>query len=165
MIKINRFNIKNIAIVILLAIFFLFDRYLKQVAINNNPNLNLIGEHLKFTFSRNFNIAFSLPISGPVLNTIIVIIILGLIFYMINLIKKKYSYIIILPLIALTLGAISNALDRLIYGYVIDYLEVLNFTILNIADILISLSAFTLIIINLASSKDNKKTIFKDGDV
>jgi lipoprotein signal peptidase len=63
------------------------------------------------------------------------------------------------------LGALSNALDRLIYGYVIDYLDVLNFTVLNIADILISLSAFILILLNLSSSKYNKKTISKNGTI
>lgn len=165
MIKSNSFNTKNIAIVTILAIFFLFDRYLKQIAINNNPNLNLLGDYLKFTLSKNFNIAFSLPISGPILNIIIVTIIIGLIFYLIYFIKHKYSHIIVLTLFALILGALSNALDRLIYGYVIDYLDVLNFTVLNIADILISLSAFILILLNLSSSRDNKKTISKDGDV
>jgi|AntRauTorcE11897_2_1112592.scaffolds.fasta_scaffold09947_3 signal peptidase II len=165
MTKVNTFNIKNIAIVTILAIFFLFDRYLKQIAINNNPNLNLLGEHLKFTLSKNFNIAFSLPISGPILNMIIVIIILGLMFYLIHFIKHKYSNLLILTLFALILGALSNALDRLIYGYVIDYLDVLNFTVLNIADILISISAFILILLNLSSSKENKKSISKDANV
>ncbi|MCF7794870.1 signal peptidase II [Patescibacteria group bacterium] len=149
MLKTNTFNIKNIATLIILAIFFLFDRYLKQVAINNNPNLDLIGEHLKFTFSRNFNIAFSLPVSGLILNILITSIIIGLIFYLIYLIKNKYPSIIILTLSALILGALSNALDRLIYGYVIDYLEVLNFTILNIADILITCSAAILVLVTL----------------
>jgi signal peptidase II len=165
MIKSNTFNIKNVAIVTILATFFLFDRYLKRLAINNDPNFNLLGEHLKFTLSKNFNIAFSLPISGPILNIVIVSIVLGLIFYLIYLIKHRYAFIIIATLLALTLGALSNALDRLTYGYVIDYLDVLNFTVLNIADILISISAFILILLNLSSSKDNKKTISKDGTV
>lgn len=149
MIKSNTFNIKNVAIVTVLAIFFLFDRYLKQIAINTNPNLNILGEHLKFNLSKNFNIAFSLPISGPILNIVIVTIILGLLFYSIYLIKHKYSNTIIITLFALLLGATSNALDRLIYGYVIDYLDVLNFTVLNIADILISGSATILILSTL----------------
>ncbi|HKK54137.1 MAG TPA: signal peptidase II [Patescibacteria group bacterium] len=157
MIKSNTFNIKNIATITILAIFFIFDRYLKQVAVNNNPNLNLLGEYLKFTFSKNFNIAFSLPVSGMILNIIIVSIIIGLIFYLIYLIKHKYSHIVIIALFALILGALSNALDRLIYGYVIDYLDILNFTVLNIADILISSSAFILILLNFSSSKYNKK--------
>jgi signal peptidase II len=110
-------------------------------------------------------IAFSLPISGPILNIVIVSIVLGLIFYLIYLIKHRYAFIIIATLLALTLGALSNALDRLTYGYVIDYLDVLNFTVLNIADILISIRAFILILLNLSSSKDNKKTISKDGTV
>jgi signal peptidase II len=152
----NVFNIKNVAIVTILAIFFLLDRYLKQIAINTDPNSNLLGEHLKFNLSKNFNIAFSLPISGPILNIIIVTIILGLLFYLIYLIKHKYSNIIIISLFALILGALSNALDRLIYGYVIDYLDVLNFTVLNIADILITLSAFILILLNLYSLKKQK---------
>jgi signal peptidase II len=157
MIKSNTFNIKNIAIISTLAIFFLLDRYLKYLAVNNNPNLNLLGDYLKFTLSKNFNIAFSLPVSGPILNIIILSIILCLVFYLIYLIKRKYSYVVIMTVLALILGAFSNALDRLIYGYVIDYLDILNFTILNIADIIISISSLFLIYLNTKLYDSRKK--------
>ena len=155
--QIKASNIKNIAITSLIAIFFLVDRYLKYFAINNNPNINIINDYIKFVLSKNFNISFSIPISGPILNIVIVLIIIGLIFSLIYLIKQKYPYKIIILIFTLILGALSNALDRLIYGYVIDYLEIFNFTVLNIADIIISISTLFLIFINLKSYDNGKK--------
>ena len=153
MLKSNTANKKNIVFIIIITIFFLFDRYLKQIAISANPNLNLLGENLKFVLSKNFNIAFSLPLSGSFLSISITLLIIILIIFLLYLIKKRYSIIIILSLFTLILGATSNALDRLVYGYVIDYLDVFNFTILNIADILISLGAMVLIITNFKNDK------------
>ena len=55
----SAFNIKNIAIYILFAIFFVFDRVLKYLALNSTGESNILGEYIKFNYSANFNIAFS----------------------------------------------------------------------------------------------------------
>ncbi len=51
-------------------------------------------------------------------------------------------------------GAISNIIDRLSYGYVIDYLSLRYFTVFNLADVMISSGAIILILKNL--KKTNK---------
>ncbi|MCF7820511.1 MAG: signal peptidase II [Candidatus Pacebacteria bacterium] len=132
-------NIKNIAI-IMIAIFFLFDRYLKYLALNSEGPRELVKNVFNFSFSKNYNIAFSLKVLSPeALTILIAIIILLLLFYLIYLSKKNYSKHLTLPLLAIILGAFSNWLDRALYLYVIDYFEVLNISILNIADIMITL--------------------------
>ena len=120
----------------LIIIFFIsLDRFLKFLAINNyfGDGLNIIGEFFKLKFIGNPNIAFSLPLNGQFLNIIIIFIILGLIYNLIYVAVKKSFHQVALLLIII-LGAMSNLLDRLKYGYVIDYLDLSYFTVFNLAD-------------------------------
>lgn len=135
----------------MIAIFFMADRYLKFLAINSQgkPGVELIGSFFSFNFIPNYFIAFSLPLGGVVVETIISVIILllaYLIFYLILSKKAKLGYIILLTIILF--GAISNMIDRLAYGYVVDYLSVQYFTIFNLADVAISGGAIMIIMHN-----------------
>jgi len=148
---INSLDIKKIAWLGAGAIFFMFDRYLKSIAIKEHSHFKIIGDWLIFNFVPNRNIAFSLPINGSGLNIIICLIIIGIILYLLlaksnNL--EKISFFIIL------LGAISNLIDRLQYSYVIDYLDLKWFTIFNLADVLISFGTILLIYSLLKKSHD-----------
>jgi signal peptidase II len=135
---IKKFFNKKTALIYLAVFLIIVDRFLKILALGRyfKQLINLIGDYLKFDFIGNYNIAFSLPVTGYLLNSLIIFIILGLIYYFLILLKKeKYSEAISICLIAI--GALSNLLDRMQYGYVIDYLDLKYFTVFNIADILI----------------------------
>lgn len=139
----NFFNIVRISF---LAIFFLADRYLKELALSKH-SLIILKDWLSFNFVPNYYIAFSLPISGTLLILFICLIIIALFFYLIKNFKtlnyfEKFGFISIL------LGALSNLSDRLLYGFVIDYLDLRFFTVFNIADFLISLGSL-IVVINL----------------
>lgn len=136
----NKSIIKNIAILLLVAIFFSLDRYLKLLATHGSSHQspNLLGSLLKFSFTKNYYIAFSLPFYGPILNALIILIIIALIIYIFYLIlDKKNQTSSIFPLTLILLGAISNLTDRLNFGYVIDYFDLSYFTVFNIADMMI----------------------------
>jgi len=59
-----------------------------------------------------------------------------LVYYFLYVIKKgeeknaMYLFLVIL-------GALSNLLDRLKFGYVVDYLDLRYFTVFNLADVMI----------------------------
>lgn len=147
-------NLKNIAITILIAIFFIGDRLLKSLALYlPDKSISLIGDWLNFYFLPNYNIAFSLPIGGQILNILIALILIFILLLLIFFSRKKTEIFIIYGLICLFLGAVSNFYDRLTHGYVIDYLSLKYFTIFNLADVLISIGAILLLI------KINKKSI------
>lgn len=136
----NRY-LQNIAGLIVIAMFFIGDRILKVIALNNGQNkiFPLIKNWLNFHYVPNPYIAFSLPLSGIVLNIIITGFILLLLSYIIYLIlNKNSSKALILPLTFILFGAISNLLDRFLYGPVIDYFDLRYFTVFNIADAMIS---------------------------
>jgi len=137
---------KNIAIITVIAMFFLADRLLKIVALKQLEPKVLLNQLFLFNFTKNYNISFSLPLNGPILNVLIILIILGLMFTIFKLILKEKSLTTNPLLLTFILfGAISNMTDRLKYGYVIDYLELKNFTVFNIADVMISFGVLILI--------------------
>ena len=140
-----------------IAIFFSLDRVLKKIALNLNDThkFKFIGDFFSFHFVANNNIAFSLPLNGQLATIIITFIIALLLFFIIYLlinkeiINKKERPQIIILLSIIFAGALSNLVDRLVYGYVIDYLDLKYFTVFNIADVLISGAAIWLILKNL----------------
>ena len=135
---------------IILAIFFvILDRLFKVLALNyyENIKLELISDYFGFTLAKNYYIAFSLPLSGPILTLFIGIVILILLYFYVILIKKQeYSQAPCLTFVIL--GAISNIVDRIKYGFVIDYLDLKYFTVFNIADSMIVVGV-VLLVINL----------------
>lgn len=152
----NKFLTKNnfhyIAIALAIAIFFSIDRILKLLALNfkTAQPFQLIKNILSFQFTANSYMAFSLPLGGLLLNILITVVVILLLIYIIYLISYKSerkSEIIFLSIIFA--GALSNIFDRLIYGYVVDYLELKYFTIFNLADVMISSGAIILIFKNL----------------
>lgn len=137
-----KLHIKNIAWLILLAIFFLTDRYLKLLAITVTSQ-PIITNLLNFNFVPNYQISFSLPISGSWLSLLISLIIGSLLSYtIIN--YKKLKTLEFVSLSGIIVGALSNLMDRLYYGFVIDYLDLRWFTIFNLADVMISISSLVL---------------------
>ncbi|MEI6596768.1 MAG: signal peptidase II [bacterium] len=143
-------NIKKMIAVNLAVIFFIgLDRFFKVFIFNNQASeFNLLGEILKFNFKNNYNIAFSLPLSGSWLSAMILLIILLLIFYLAQAWRKK-EIALEVGLLMVILGASSNLYDRLKYGFVVDYFDLKYFTVFNLADFLIVAGVlFLLVILN-----------------
>ncbi len=145
---------KKAALIILVAVFFISDRFLKFQAINLKSQYALIENWLYFDFYANSNIALSLPIPNSIALILATLITLIILFIVTDLIKKKRSNFLIFFLLLIILGSISNIIDRLYYGFVIDYLVVTNLTVLNLADLMISLSSAILLIYFLKEKKE-----------
>lgn len=144
-------KLENIAWLLVGAMFFIGDRLLKNLALNigSEQPYNILGSWLKFRLVFNPYIAFSLPVGGQILNIILTIIIAGLIISIFYLIfNKKSQKSLIIPLTFILFGAISNLLDRYLYGAVVDYFDLRYFTIFNLADSIISLGVIWAIVIS-----------------
>ena len=112
------------------------DRFLKVLSTvlwHNHPQH--IFSSLNFVFIQNKNIAFSLKTGLDPL-WIIIPIIIFLTFYFFYLLKKQRLSEASAFFFILT-GAMSNLYDRLLYGFVIDYIDLQYFTVFNIADVMI----------------------------
>lgn len=113
------------------------------------PVLNNLFE---LRYSENTGMAFSLLSDKPrFLFTLVLLIILG-IFY--HIVKQKTLDLSIAFILA---GGLGNLMDRLIYGFVVDFINPLfvDFAIFNVADIALNIGVALLIIQYFTSKKKN----------
>lgn len=127
-------------------LFVVIDQVVKIIVINKTAlqqSITIINNFFNITYVRNTGAAWSI-LSGNVL-LLIMISVLALITIYYYLIKDKdLNKIDIVSYSMLIGGIIGNLIDRIVHGYVIDYLDFkifnYNFPIFNIADTLIVIS-------------------------
>ena len=145
----------GLPVVILFSfILFFLDRFFKYIFLQN-PGLSwdfIFDWHL----SKNFGIAFNIAI--PM--TVIIIATSGIFFVLIKFLidairENNFFNIIFLSLIIF--GACSNLADRVRHGFVIDYIDVPYFTVLNLADVMISVGAILILIKEIFFKKNKEK--------
>ena len=95
-------------------------------------------------FSKNLGIAFGFADNVPgILFFLIALGLVGLIYFGKNLdLTNKTNQIAVGLILA---GGISNILDRIFYGYVIDFIDIFNISTFNFADLLIISGSIILI--------------------
>ena len=153
----------KIAILTVIAILFLtLDRLLKSLALAGyfDKSIPLLGNFFSLQFAKNYFIAFSLPVvQGVALNGIITIIILGLIYYLVFLCKRKAAPVKIFFVLLVILGGASNLADRINWSFVIDYWDLKYFTVFNLADTMITVGVLGLILFNLIASHRHNNSL------
>lgn len=131
------------------AVFLIIiDRFLKSLAqIYWQKNPQEIFNFLHFDFYKNQFIAFSLD---TIINPLFIIlpILIILLTYFFYALKNQHLYEAT-GLIFIIAGAMSNLYDRLLYGYVIDYIDLRYFTVFNVSDMMICGGIISLIYIYL----------------
>ena len=133
----------------LVAIFFvLLDQGLKVFALAGlaGEKISLIKGLLAFDLTKNPYMAFSLPLAGFWLN-IAILLTLALILAIILKDCRRHS-INSAFLFFIFLGGLSNLIDRLRFGYVIDYLDLSYFTVFNLADAMVTFGVLALFYFN-----------------
>ncbi len=145
-----------------LVVFFI-DRITKILVINNfeiDIKNKIIDNFLYITNCHNKGAAFSL-FSG---NTMFLILITLIILYIIykNISNKENIKLITAISYGLLLGGIiGNLIDRVLYGYVIDFIDFVifkyDFPIFNVADIAICIGAFMLIFFEGSDKSERNK--------
>lgn len=135
----------------IISIIILFIDQLIKLIIQNN-NINIINKYISIIYVKNTGAAFSILSGNNSLLIVLSIIIFILIYYLSN------NYHDILSDIDFGLiygGLFGNLLDRIIYGYVRDYISILSFPIFNIADMGIVIGITLLIIHEIKEEKNN----------
>lgn len=140
---------KKIDILIIISItIILLDQFTKFLIIKFvKDSLKIIPRILEIEIIKNTGVAFGMG-SGNIKNIFITLIFLILI---INFINKQFKLINIKTMFALSLmfaGGISNLIDRIVRGGVLDFIKISTFPIFNIADISIVIG-WILLIINI----------------
>lgn len=142
------------------SILFIFIDQLSKGFINLymdlNQSIELLPNFFNLTYVHNTGAAFSILSGNRWLFIIITLIALNVIYiFFIKDKELKKSEIIIYSL--LLGGIIGNLIDRILYGYVLDFLDFnifgYDFAIFNLADSFIVISVILLIIMMLGEKK------------
>jgi len=105
--------------------------------------ISLLWDFVFLRYVENTGIAFSIQLPSLVLKTLTIVLIIG-IFYYYKIEKKQFhnSKIYDLAFWLILWGALWNAYERVFHEKVIDFLWVQYFSVMNLADIAISLGAW-----------------------
>ena len=129
-------NRKKLFIVffVLSAILIWFDHFTKNLAVlslKDKPAFGMLqGAKLLFL-------------------VISIIVVIGIIYVVYKLPLTKRFIPLFISLVFIFSGAIGNQIDRIINGYVVDfiYISVINFPVFNVADIYVTVSTTALVIL------------------
>ena len=132
---------------IVISILCFLDQYSKvYISLNINKLINKDLLILTIEYIRNYGAAFNI-LSGSrlflsLISIISTIILMYLIFIREDKRINKYGLSFIVA------GSIGNGVDRIFYGYVIDFIKIkfVDFPVFNIADIAINIGIFVMII-------------------
>jgi signal peptidase II len=140
----NKYSFKLTAIITTLIALDQYTKYLSLTYLSHY--VHLIGP-IGFMHHQNTGVAFSMPIPSFITIPLAFLVSLFLLKNLIQRIHKNiYEYIGFLLIFC---GAIGNMLDRIFFGYVIDFFVVYSFPIFNIADVYITWGIIFLIISEL----------------
>lgn len=151
--------IASILFVILLVVLDQASKiYLTLVNKTSPIDLEVIRGFFRITYTCNDGAAFSILKGKRVFFIIITIIVVFLIVY--YLLKNKVYWVEKYSLLLIISGAVGNLIDRIMYGYVIDFLDFIifgyDFPVFNIADSFITIGAIGLIISILFLNKEGE---------
>ncbi len=134
---------------LIIAVLTAVDQLTKYVAVNtvkiNGPSEFLFGL-FQFRYVENTGAAFSSFSDNTLVLTVLTVIIL-LVCLILLCSRKIKSLFVNICLILVISGGVGNVIDRILYGYVVDFIEPLfiDFAVFNFADCCITVGAFMLI--------------------
>lgn len=148
-------------------ISILFDQLIKFIIshfFSVYESITIINNFFNITYVKNTGAAFSILQGSQTLLIIITVLTILLINYFLTKDKNVNKFETITY--GLLLGGIyGNLIDRILYGYVIDYLDFTifgyNFAVFNLADILIVGTIFLLLINSFKKGGNNGKNSCK----
>ncbi|MFA6526578.1 MAG: signal peptidase II [Candidatus Buchananbacteria bacterium] len=150
-------RLKTAGIISLAAVFFIADRALKRLFLTawRQDDFKIIGNWVNLKLAGNPGIAFSLPFNRYliILLTILALIIL---IYSAWLNHHRKNFYLFFAFVIVIIGAYSNLLDRTTIGSVVDYIDLKYFSILNLADIMIT-GGIAMILFSIFKRESNKK--------
>lgn len=139
-------------LIILSLLFLIIDQISKLLVMKNltvNNSITIIKDFFYLTYTHNTGAAFSILLGKRIFLIIITIVVLVIIF---NYIKKnKITRKVELVSFSLVVGgSLGNLIDRIIHGYVIDFIDMkifgYDFPVFNIADSFITIGVILLIL-------------------
>lgn len=139
-----------------LIVAVITDQWTKWFFVNHKEvSYRLISEFLSLDFTRNYGLAFGLSAERWLI-VIVSVLLMGFLIWFARTEWKNGHYLAGSAALLMGVGAVSNLVDRIRYGYVVDWINVQNWTVFNLADAWITLGAM-LIVFQYWKHDDGKK--------
>ena len=142
-------------------ISFLLDQIIKYIVEAKLTVINVIPNFLKLIYTKNEGVAFSIFNGKRIFIIIVSIVIIYMLFKMLSkdyFLKRNTKLIEDITYGILFGGVFGNLFDRIVRGYVVDYISLnifgYNFPVFNLADIFITVSVIFIIIFTLKEDKN-----------
>lgn len=135
----NKLTKESILLVSIVIIIILIDQSLK-IWVQCVGEISVISGILKFKVTQNTSAAYGIGSNSIIMYILTNIVILGVIFKFITTQSEFVDRKLKVFLSFIIAGGISNVIDKIIRGYVTEFInfeQVISFPILNIADIFI----------------------------
>lgn len=150
-------NKKYIILIVLILLIVILGQGLKSYIVKNykeQGSTNLIENIMNITYVENTGGAWGIGQDDIATFIIVNILVIGIIIRFIVTQKERIGKLTLLALILILAGGISNFLDRIFRGYVVDYIDItplFKFPVFNIEDAII-LIGWLLFIISVSIS-------------
>ncbi len=152
-------------------IVIILDQISKALVLRTWPfpqtgEFEIIGQWLAFTYIRNDGVAFGLFQGIPQFFTITsLVIVVGAVYYFVRHIHEndRWASVIIGLIVG---GALGNVIDRLRFGYVVDFIKTLggHFPIFNLADSAVVIGVFLMAIRMFLEDTSPKQRVVTEAD-
>ncbi len=147
--------------ILYLALFVISDRLTKYLAVKYLMPISsakVLDGIFNLTYVENRGVAFGLFQNMHYIIVPLNILIVALCTYIMIKALKNNKKFFAFSLVLVISGAIGNIIDKICYGYVVDFLEFafIDFPVFNMADIFVCIGAFMAAILILFT---------KDGDI
>lgn len=138
---------------IVVTLIILIDQISKYWVVNNigvTDSITIIPKLIDFVYVKNTGAAFSFLSDKTygvwILSGISIIFCVCVVLFMIK--SKPKNRLLMVSLALMLSGAVGNVIDRILRGFVVDFIETtfIKFPVFNIADIAITLGAFLVIL-------------------
>ncbi len=150
--------------IVFFIILLILDQITKIIIEKNNINIILIPNALEIQTVHNTGGAFGVATGNTGMFIITNIVVLGLIIRFICLQKEFMDKVTLYSLFTILAGGFSNLIDRIVRGYVIDFINIIpsiNFPKFNLADMYITIGwivlAFVFALYSFKEIKNSKK--------
>lgn len=145
--KLKKTTIKKIVLLLIGALLIIIDQGAKFLL--TQKNLTLIPNILNINYLQNEGVAFGIFDGDLMLIMVVTAVILGFLVKLIIHYFNENKFVYATSLILVLSGGFSNLIDRMLRGFVVDYINItlFSFPVFNIADMLITIGVIILFIL------------------
>lgn len=131
-------RVAAVTLVGLAAGVLVLDQWTKQLAVTHLlesgvRSVPVLGEYIRFTYVENRGAAFGLLQEQTTFFILVGVTVIGVILYSFRQVERP-SVVLTLSLGLQLGGAIGNLIDRIRYGYVVDFMDLTFWPVFNVAD-------------------------------